>query len=341
MSDKVDEKSVFEEQGRLTEQEITKIRSVLDGYPLHNHDGRNSQKVATKTVQASIKSEQIRPNTSAVAGENLDNGNGARIGEEDSVDDLRTEIFQTNHGSNTTEVFRFQVSADFSQRAAQSFTTGRLSEKFKSVVWEFNGTAGAPNNITWYTELRADNNGEPGSLIATSTARTNDVAFDVDEEFVFSIQDLEPETKYWIVCKSTATLIVGGVEWAGCRRADNDTGYEKGTGLYSNDNGSTWTPLNVDHYFKIKFADTGGRIYKSNASTSALAKRTIGVSNKTVLKGQTPEIISYGNKTDFTNLSTGEVYYITDTRGELTTSPGTVEKQIGLALDTNNLFITL
>jgi hypothetical protein len=335
------EESVFEGDGKLTTQEIDQLKLILELFPIHNHDGRNSQNVATKKVLKSLRSEEIRPNTSAIAGESIGNGDGVRIGEEDNIDDIRIGIEQTEHGNSSTEFFRYQLGADFSQRAAQSFTTGTLSEKLKSIITEFIDTGGADNNISGNIELRADNNGEPGSLIATTVTRVNDFSSDQDEEFVFStIQDLDPETKYWWVMKSTATLIIGGIATMSVRRVDNDeTKYKGGEGLYSDDNGATWTPTNGDHYFKLRYADTGGRIYKSVATTQALADRYLGVSNKGVNQGSTPEIISIGNKIDFSNLTPGEVYYITDTRGALNTSAGTITKKIGLALNEKNMFI--
>lgn len=332
--DEIKEVGLFEEFDKLSVQEVQKVRSVLESFPVHNHDGRNSQKVATKKVKSSIKTEEVRPNTTAIAGEDLSNGNGVRIGIDGNTDDKRAEITQLEKGNNGAKVIQWDDSPPYPRRGAQSFILrGGLPEKLKSITVQFGGSG---TSWTAICELTENNNGIPGTVLGTS-AEIDPVGLATDIEFVFATPiDIQPDTIYWWQVRANGELL-GSPDAVFLRSSVGDV-YDGGTGKQKD---GVWTDLGRDHYFKLNFTDTASRIYKSNASTSELAGRTIGVSNKNVLKGQTPEIISYGNKGDFSNLTEGGAYYITDTRGSLTTSPGTVERQIGLAMSSSNLFITL
>ena len=192
MPDEIKEESVYQGEGKLTEQEIQKLRSIILSYSSHNHDGRNSQKVATKKVKSSVRAEQIKPNTTAVSGEDLENGNGVRIGEEDNVDDLRKDdIAQSDINTNGAKVIQWDDSAPYPRRGAQSFIVRGLPEKIKSVTVKFGGSGTSWTAIAELTE--DDGSGLPGTVLATS-ASVNPVPLDTDVEFTFpSVVDLDPD----------------------------------------------------------------------------------------------------------------------------------------------------
>lgn len=81
------------------------------------------------------------------------------------------------------------------------------------------------------------------------------------------------------------------------------------------------------------------KVFKADSKNSSNTNRFIGFcSVSTNANSQVPVEIT-GQSITQSGLTTGSVYYLTDTRGSIGTSPGTVSKKIGMALSATNLLI--
>jgi len=324
-----------QERNNLTPDEIQALRGLLQSYPVHNHDGRNSLEVATSTVKKANDAYKIILPTSAVMGEDADDGNAVRIGVDNVDDYLRTAAEQTGNNSYW-EMWEFPDQTANKYQAAQSFKiiSSKITERIKYVILYFYLDLSG-GQIT--LDVCSDNNGVPGSILKSSSVNTN---LNYGElTFGFSDLVLEPNTLYWLKVR-VSSAASGNSGWY-CRVYYNSASnsYSYGQAKVSSDYGSTWGDLNYDLYFKIKLCDTNGRIYKALATTNTLVARYIGILDGAYTSGQTPRIIAKGVKSNYNNLSPGSIYYLTDTPGVISTSPGTITKQVAVAIDKNNLLI--
>lgn len=328
-----------QERNNLTPDEIQALRGLLQSYPVHNHDGRNSLEVATSTVKKANDAYKIILPTSAVMGEDADDGNAVRIGVDNVDDYLRTAAEQT--GNNAWwEMWDFVNQIVNKMQAAQSFKiiTSKISERVRCVILYFHaGLQGYP--ITLTLEVCSDNNGVPGSVLGSSSVNVNTVLGEVS--FHFNDLILEPNILYWIKIRVSNKTAAGSSSGSYCRIYYNSASnsYSYGQSKVSSDYGNTWSDLNYDLYFKVKLCDTNGRIYKALATTDTLVARYVGILDGAYTSGQTPRIIAKGVKSNYNDLSPGSIYYLTNTPGVISTSPGTTTKQVAVAIDKNNLLI--
>jgi len=84
-----------------------------------------------------------------------------------------------------------------------------------------------------------------------------------------------------------------------------------------------------------------GKIYKADATTQANADAFIGIADRDGIAGENAIFISCGFKTDYTGLTPGTVYYLTNTPGVIGTSPGTVSRKVAVAISSTTLMINL
>ena len=89
----------------------------------------------------------------------------------------------------------------------------------------------------------------------------------------------------------------------------------------------------------LMISGADGKIYKANATSQSNCDRFIGIAIQTQASGETALYISSGFKTDYTNLTAGAVYYLTNSNGVISTSPGSYTKRVGIAVSATTLLI--
>lgn len=331
-----------QEKNNLTMDEIQALKGLLQSYPIHNHDGRNSLEVATSRVKKAMDAYKIILPTAATMGEDADDGNAVRIGIDNVDDFLRLAASQTTKNAYR-DIFYKYSDTDYNYlnqyQAAQSFKliNSKVSERVKYVTLYVRIHL---MKIASYTlEICSDNNGIPGTVLTSSTCGASD---DYTGELVYSFNNLilEPNTLYWIkfrVPRRDGTGYYGNFVRIYYNSSSNDYAY--GQSKMSTDYGTTWSDLNYDLYFKIQLCDTSGRIYKATAGSDAGVSRYIGILDGAYTSGQTPRIIAKGVKSNYSDLAPGSVYYLTNTSGIISTVPGNITKEVAVAIDKNNLLI--
>jgi hypothetical protein len=93
-------------------------------------------------------------------------------------------------------------------------------------------------------------------------------------------------------------------------------------------------------YLLIKYKIANGKVFKIKATTQEYIDSFIGFTTEAKSKDQDIKIQSEHIITNESwDLTKGVIYYLSDTDGEISTSPGSNTKKVGIAVDTTKLFI--
>jgi len=336
--------SAFESGEQLTEAEVQAVRALLQLFPIHNHDGRNSLPVATKKVRESILSQRVISPSDLIANENISNGEVVRSSSGTNqlkfIESLQhdTDLCFTDYDDRTAIMFKI-VSVDNS--------SGKGIEKVKFKIRNVLDTS--LSNITVNFWIETDDNGQPSGTQVSGSDGSVTASWNAQEEITLTVNYTTPveislNTPYWFVIKAGTDsnqlkLRGGGTSYPlvynkyACVFDDQSTT----PGVYD------WTVYNTNAYFELYWSsETDKKVFKNIALSDQLVNLTLGVATTNSKSGDTVRAITYGFKTDFENLSTGSAYYIDDeTPGLLTTTPGVKEKKVGSAITSKILLITI
>ncbi len=307
-------------------EQIATSTPTANSIPLADGNGAIDSGWLSEQAQSAFRTETL------TAGEDLTNGNAVRIGNSAQSGDVPTPI--VNQTTTSTEA-QFN---GFDFRAAQSFTTGDVDVNLYSATFRIN--ADTANTIGFQVRLYSDNSGEPGAVIATDDTSA---AFSTNEtknvEFVFSaVQLLSANTVYWLSIEGQSNF--GTNTFVLYKNTDV---YAGGNKAVTTNDASTWTSqATEDLYLVTTMRDVSGRVYKATAASQAVADLTLGFANGTYSGGDTNVSIDhYGLVSTQTGLSTGVLYYLSDTRGALSTSAGSASRKMGLAFSSTTLYSML
>ena len=266
--------------------------------------------------------------SSLIAGENITAYDAVAVG----FADRYLLIDGSGNTGNPDKAF-----ADSSTYFAQSFTTGARDKTVHSINFLISSTEGSGTTRTFTVSLRADDAGKPHSTVlgtgtCTYTKVSNISDYSVNFSFASPVS-VSPLTKYWIVISINASNYV-------TLKSRN-----VGTGAsVSYDAGTNWSSAGTNGYdtsISVYTVDTeAGKLYQCSALYPN--SRTIG------FVGFATESKTAGNSTAFqvnnvfsnlTGLTAGIPYYLSDTYGAISSSPGTNSKKVGLSLSATSLLI--
>lgn len=114
-------------------------------------------------------------------------------------------------------------------------------------------------------------------------------------------------------------------------------------GTYWQNQYGTWTEYtNRDlTKWKIYMQHEAGRVYKTSANTTGKYNTYIGIANTTQsTPTQSVEIVIAGEATTLSGLTTGKQYYLSNTSGAISTTPGTNSRKAGISTSATSLVIT-
>lgn len=172
--------------------------------------------------------------------------------------------------------------------------------------------------------------------VLCSTFPTGSYDF-VDFEFPEAVA-VSPSTTYAIVVRATGATSVN-MFWI----YDNTTpSYANGNFASSTDSGSSWSSNTAqDHAFRVYESQTdAGKVYPSDASEDDFyANNFIGFSDEAVSADEAVRINHSGIDDNQSGLTVGKTYYLSDTSGAISTTPGSVSKAVCLALSATQVLI--
>lgn len=201
-----------------------------------------------------------------------------------------------------------------------------------------------PGTYTIIVSLRETSAGQPtGSDLQgqTATITLSGNSSNTWRTLIFSEPILvDPSTTYAIVVRRPDTTL-GTVRWNG-----DDTGYADGAGYVSTDSGATWSlssgVSNADDFAFRVFEGTAtpGEIYKADASLdNELANNFIGFAEEAITDGNSGLVNIGGIDSNQSGLSPGFTYYLSDTAGEISATPGTQSRPVGLSVSSTEILI--
>lgn len=249
--------------------------------------------------------------------------------------------------SNGTEVFDilevasgYGARGDFGQassnnnKIAQTFTMVSTPRAINSIDVDLRKQGSPTDNVK--VSIYATSGGTPtGSALAYGTKSgssltTSFVTYTITLDTPI---DLTNGTVYAVVFERDGSLNNSNYYQSGL---DTGNPYASGTALYDQGGGwSTWS--GYDLYIHIKVTCIAGKVYLASAATASASDRFIGFANGSFSIGDSASICVGEIDDDRSGLSTGSIYYLSDTPGSISTSAGTVTKKVGLAFSATEL----
>lgn len=268
---------------------------------------------------------QIQSTVYLTAGEALTDGNAVMIGAGTAI----AGNSQTSQNSN-------EAITDPTDWKSMSFSTTSKAIKISSVTLYLAYNSATPVTVT--VAIYATSGGLPtGAALGSVDVAISSAPSPVPTERTFTFATpitVSASTTYQIVAH--APLGGGG---------DNVNWYYQNSGSgagKSGDGGSNWsTDANKQRYYKINEIQTvAGNVYKASAAVNnEYVTGFIGFVIGSFSAGQTATILIVGQTTNLAGLTVGSAYYLSDTSGAISTTPGTVSKKVGISLSTTSLLI--
>ena len=292
------------------------------------------QWVAGEELTASDLNGRFRDNISLVAGEAILAGQPVIIGDDTGTAE---EILQDNEDESTNKTMN-----GTEDHLAQSFTINANGE-IKLISFSFYlGKAGASSTIlTSLSIYLADGAGEPtGSALATK-AKTIAVSYGPQwtTYTLDTVLDLDVSTKYVAVISGSSY----DAESLGVNFYSASNSYAGGEGNISADGGSTYSAFNYDFRFKANFYNDWtdvGKAYLADASVNnSKANNFIGFADDDILITASGLIKLNGYDNNQTGLTVGVPYYLSNTRGAISSSAGSQSRLIGRSLSATEVEI--
>ena len=275
-------------------------------------DGGNTSWVASGAVSTTAQ-ENITANDAVVIG----------------LGTIATSVPYTNSTGHATIFLTNPTTTWFSQ----SFTTSAYAVSIAKITFyaQDNSTSSV---IT--ASIRTNSAGQPtGADISSITGTvTPNVAVATLQTLTFSSPiPVSPNTTYHVIFRGNSTnVVVYGNNSAG-----------QGTNSSAN-SGSTWSASNGALELVTYEIDTvSGQISRSTASVQARDRNSnfIGFAISTTTAGQQVPYQQTGIMAGFSGLTPGLTYYLSNTTGAISTSPGTTSVRVGIAISATQLLIKL
>jgi len=217
---------------------------------------------------------------------------------------------------------------------AQRFVTTANARSIISVKVKFGRSGGGTNFSTpYYIDICSDNGGVPGQSIGhlgSFMPWTNGAT--VYTVTATTAVPVNPGTNYFVVVYGS---YYSGWQWIG-----NNSG---GAGAYSSTDFANWNPSNGPLYYEItEVWNAAGQVYKADATKAASHFRLanfIGFADASGNQGDSIPISIAGADANQSGLLAGQIYYISNTPGVISTAAGTTPKKIGIAMSATEILI--
>lgn len=197
------------------------------------------------------------------------------------------------------------------------------------------GTPGGIITAALYT----DNAGVPDTLIGIlGTMNANDLTAGVPtfEEFLNQNEFFELPSTVHVV------LSFSGGTYNGSNYITMSYGIKTGNGIYYESSPGSWSLNQADREFTGKLSAVlyAGKVYRSSANSNHSERNDYdGVVNTTCAPNLVVEMIEKGLVDGFIGLTAGIPYYVSNTVGVISTSPGSTTLRVGKTKSTTDMVI--
>lgn len=299
---------------------FTRLRDTPDSYL-----GQAGKAAKVKSTEDGLEFGAIEAFVSMEAGEDLILGDAVYISTGALAEELRISQTQGNQATAVADVWhRGQT---FTPK--KSFTLTKITLKLKRL------NNPAENFIVAIKET--DANGHPtGDDLATVTKLASEISTSyTDYNFSFNL-GLTANKKYPFICRVPEG---DGLNLIQAYFQNTDV-YPDGNFENSLNSGASWTALDYDFYFKVYGKLLAGKVYKTDASyNDERIHNFIGFAAEDKNAGQFVNIRIDGVQNGFSGLTPYSSYYLSDTAGAVSSSPGTYTKYTGESISTTEVLI--
>ncbi len=230
-------------------------------------------------------------------------------------------VVASQTGANGTV---FGASTGANQRKGDTFTpsvTAGVTQISISIKANAGGYTGA---VT--VKIQTDSGGQPdGVTLASATQGSVSTTTTVYNLALSSVLGLTAGVTYWITLEST----VGDELY--------DASFNNAAGTMYRYDGSSWNSFTGELYFTLTNVIVDGQVYLASGLAAGSADGFLGLSVETTAMGGTALVQISDIFSGLSGLTIGSAYYLSDTYGDYSTTPGTYSKKIGRALSTTEL----
>jgi hypothetical protein len=154
--------------------------------------------------------------------------------------------------------------------------------------------------------------------------------------FTFTPTEFSANSLYAIVCRCPNGDIDNHIRW----HTVGDV-YADGKFFLATNINLGWLRYdNEDATFRIYGTLLPGYVYKANAAYyDERIQKFIGFTDESKSADQIIKITESGIQNGFSSLSKGSLYYLTDTPGEIGTTPGTIKKVVAIAVSDTEILV--
>lgn len=316
----------------LTADEKDGLTNTTSGTPLSSTNGvvdeadvsdsGASGKIVRATVSGELPASLKSGVVTLVAGENISADDAVAIG--DGLDEQLTSLA----GSGQS----YEITA--TRWMSQSITTDADTEKITEVSIRFN-SSGATGTANITVGIYTDSSGSPGTLVSSETFSSLSISGSTSTytlTFTTPIAVTESTTYHVVIYRPGGTT--------DCYlQGSNSSG--QGAGLSTN-SGSSWSASNGPLYLIVKHLDhVPGYVYRSNATSNNFrANAFIGFAESAITAAASGSVFVGKVASFLSGLTSGALYYLSDSSGAISTSAGSQSRVAGRALSATELLIT-
>lgn len=231
--------------------------------------------------------------------------------------------------NSTVTIGQFAMQAAQSFRVTSTFDLANAAMQLKK--------EGTPTGNMYFL-LTPDAAGVPSSTIIASTTNldvsTLTTAYLWHKLAFQTTSSIATGTTYWIIASGTA--VESGTAFVDIQTTsaacNTCTVKLKGSGA--------WEAGTIGNFnFTLGAKSTAGLIYAANAISATSTNRFIGFATAAAAPNENVTINLTGAPTSFSALIAGAVYYLSDSAGAISTTPGEISKKVGVSISSTTLVI--
>lgn len=237
------------------------------------------------------------------------------------------------------------ATSDISANLGNSASNTRFAEDVtESTAYCFNSIAllmkkaASPVDNT-IISIQADSAGAPSGTDLVSTTIANSTLTASDLLYRLNFNNTYCSTanvKFWVVYRRSGAIDGTNIPYVGI---DSGGTYANGTSYHWD--GATWTTVAIgDFAFKLLRLATPGSVVPIEADDEGTWAGFIGFADTTVASSSAVSIITSGVSTDFSGLTAGRQYYLSNTLGGVSLTAGSNSRKVGIAVSTTAMLIT-
>lgn len=312
------------------------IQALQDSYLRHNHNDITPATIGLQrrgTIRNPVQITPLEIND-LVCGE----PDGIRLNDAVYIEDSSlVYLLVESHTPTGTNNQNVGDTVNHQQMAqAIQFSKRRRINRIVVSLGETGHAGGSPGTVA--VGLYTDDGGEPSTTLAWTGAEASlaqygnlpssgfaNINFDITRGW------MEANTTYWIKIRQTAVgsdPYINASQYLRVKQQDGTDSYPDGD-AYEDVNG-TWTAYNRDQTFLLYDQTVEGYLYKAKA-TDAAYYYAIGFAKVDVDFLETVDVKLGPIVGQFSGLSKGQPYYLSDTDGSISTSAGTNTIIMGVA----------